>query len=137
MRIRELDGLRGLAVLAVINCHYFVWLPVLGSVYGWLGVDLFFVLSGFLITSILLGLRGRDHYFSIFYSRRVLRIFPPYYLGLLVYSVASLAMGMPGTFGLWSPYIFYYVSLYLHAPMPLHETPGGVPLAVSFGLTVL
>jgi len=137
MRIKELDGLRGIAVLAVIDCHYLVWFPALGSSYGWLGVDLFFVLSGFLITSILLGLRSRKDYFAIFYSRRALRIFPPYYLGLLFYFVVSLIRGLPGTLGLWSPYLFYYVSLNLHDAVPKSEVSGGVPLAVSFGLTVL
>src|SRR5579862_1986494 len=115
VRIKELDGLRGIAVLAVIDLHYLGWLPIAGSAYGWLGVDLFFVLSGFLITSILVGLRGKEHYFKVFYSRRALRIFPPYFLGLLVYLGVSFALGMPGTFRLWSQYVFYYTSLYPHS----------------------
>ncbi len=136
-RIKELDGLRGVAVLAVIDCHYLVWYPAVGSHYGWLGVDIFFVLSGFLITSILVELRDREHYFKSFYSRRALRIFPSYYLGIFVYLAVSFALGKPGTFGLWSQYIFYYVSLYLHKPMPLIGRPLGVPIAAGFGLTVL
>ncbi len=136
MRIRELDGLRGLAVLAVIDCHYLSWFPALGSAYGWLGVDLFFVLSGFLISSILLELREKEHYFKIFYARRALRIFPPYYLGIVVYLSISIALGMPGTLRIWTQYIFYYVSLLTH-PIPLVGTRRGVPLAVSLGLIVL
>lgn len=136
MRIRELDGLRGIAVLAVIDRHYFDWYPRTGSAYGWLGVDLFFVLSGFLITSILLGLREKEHYFKIFYARRALRIFPPYFLGLLVYIGVSIGMGKPGTWGLWLQYVFYYTSLFVGEPSQLRAIPPVLPLVVAGGLMV-
>ena len=137
MRIKELDGLRGIAVLAVIVYHYFPWLPITGSAYGWLGVDLFFVLSGFLITSILLGLREQEHYFTIFYSRRILRVFPPYYLGLAVYMAVCAVQGRMGAFALWLPYLFYYTSLYVHDPMQVHGVTQDLPTAVVHGLGVL
>lgn len=90
-----LDGLRGLAILMVM-LHHFEWLLparsalgnlVKGIMYtGWSGVDLFFVLSGFLITGILIDTRDSVNYFSSFYVRRMLRIFPLYYsvLGSIV-----------------------------------------------------
>lgn len=68
----ELDGLRALAVLAVIFFH--LHLPYCSL--GWGGVYLFFVLSGFLITGILLETKENKHYLRTFYIRRTLRIFP-------------------------------------------------------------
>ena len=88
-----LDGLRGVAVLLVLLFHFLhidgeggaVERTLLGaSRAGWAGVDLFFVLSGFLITGILLDARGATGYFKAFYARRVLRIFPLYYAYLAV-----------------------------------------------------
>jgi peptidoglycan/LPS O-acetylase OafA/YrhL len=137
MRIKELDGLRGIAVLAVISEHYLAWVPAVGSRYGWLGVDLFFILSGFLITSILLELRDKERYFSVFYARRALRIFPPYFLGLLVYLGYSIEQGRPGTWGLWLQYVFYYTSLFVGQPPALIATPPPVPFVVVLGLAVL
>lgn len=136
-RIKELDGLRGIAVLAVISEHYLAWLPQAGAGYGWLGVDLFFVLSGFLITSILIELRGRERYFSVFYARRALRIFPPYFLGILVYLAASIAAGKPGSVSLWLRYIFYWSSLGIGLPPDLNYDLNFVPHAVILGLSVL
>jgi peptidoglycan/LPS O-acetylase OafA/YrhL len=91
-----LDGIRGLAILLVLLCHLTMyggehrfdgWIDYLAW-WGAIGVDLFFVLSGYLITGILVDARGRPGYFKNFYARRVLRIFPLYYavvaLSLLV-----------------------------------------------------
>lgn len=96
-----LDGVRGLAILFVIAFHARVAfsstaeIPYLGFRIlglGWSGVDLFFVLSGFLITGILLDSREAPHYFRTFYIRRVLRIFPLYFAYLfLILVVARLA----------------------------------------------
>ncbi len=92
-----LDGLRGVAVLMVLAFHFLhidgeggpaerAILSASGT--GWAGVDLFFVLSGFLITGILLDARGGSGYFRAFYARRVLRIFPLYYAYLAVLFLA-------------------------------------------------
>jgi peptidoglycan/LPS O-acetylase OafA/YrhL len=83
--ILALDGLRGIAVVCVFIFHSIGPLitPMGPIAYmGWLGVDLFFVLSGFLITSILLQARDAENYYKVFYARRALRILPLYYLAL-------------------------------------------------------
>jgi peptidoglycan/LPS O-acetylase OafA/YrhL len=82
-RIKELDGLRAIAILGVLICHFarqYHGLYMLKL--GWAGVDLFFGISGFLITGILIGLRGGRSPYKTFYWRRALRIFPPYYAAL-------------------------------------------------------
>jgi peptidoglycan/LPS O-acetylase OafA/YrhL len=88
-RVRELDGLRVFAVLAVIAVHYRPpFRPSLDFLsVGWAGVDLFFVISGYLITTILFSLRGTPRPYRVFYWRRMLRIFPPYYLVLFILTV--------------------------------------------------
>jgi peptidoglycan/LPS O-acetylase OafA/YrhL len=78
MRTSRLDGLRGVAIVAVV-LHHHAFIEI-----GWAGVDLFFVLSGFLITRILWNTRGRSDYWSTFYRKRALRILPPLLLLLLV-----------------------------------------------------
>jgi peptidoglycan/LPS O-acetylase OafA/YrhL len=85
-RVPELDGLRGVAVLLVL-IHNTCMSPSLHLgllvTNGWMGVDLFFVLSGFLITGILRDSRRSEGYFKRFYARRCLRIWPLYYSVLL------------------------------------------------------
>ena len=88
-RIKELDGLRAIAIFLVLGCHYEGFSRLAQSVpeFGWIGVDLFFSLSGYLITTILLGLRGRPRPYRTFYSRRLIRILPPYLAVLAVVGV--------------------------------------------------
>jgi peptidoglycan/LPS O-acetylase OafA/YrhL len=95
-----LDGVRGLAILMVLLFHFVgntvatnrIERAIIGVTnYGSYGVELFFVLSGFLITGILYDARNKPHYFRNFYMRRVLRIFPLYYGVLaLVFFIAPL-----------------------------------------------
>ncbi len=99
-RMPELDSLRGVAILLVVFCHGYFWscgVTGLGTVAkafveitraGWLGVNLFFVLSGFLITGILVDSRHKEGYFRRFYARRALRILPAYFAILLVVLVS-------------------------------------------------
>jgi peptidoglycan/LPS O-acetylase OafA/YrhL len=97
--IPEFDGLRGIAVLLVVLYHFSFWLEEgpapLKALHmlltpGWTGVDLFFILSGCLITGILIDQKGTAGYFRRFYIRRARRIAPVYYLALLVcFTVAS------------------------------------------------
>ncbi|HLK47482.1 MAG TPA: acyltransferase [Bryobacteraceae bacterium] len=82
-RILQLDAVRGIAVLLVVlhNTAGKSPIPLIRPLIesGWMGVDLFFVLSGFLITGILLETRDSQAYFTNFYARRCLRIWPLYY----------------------------------------------------------
>ncbi len=104
-RIPALDGIRGLAVLLILWTHFGVggditYPGLAGKIFfgvrtiGWAGVDLFFVLSGFLITGILCNARENPHYFRNFYMRRTLRIFPLYFGVLLaVFVILPLVRG--------------------------------------------
>lgn len=106
----ELDGIRGLAISMVLIAHgvdflrivpgkgepgFSTWgkLALQVGLQGWGGVDLFFTLSGFLITGILLRARSKPNYFSSFYARRALRIFPIYYFALVAFLLVAHVSG--------------------------------------------
>jgi peptidoglycan/LPS O-acetylase OafA/YrhL len=94
-RIKEIDGLRFLAISAVFLVHFRpapIYKFDLMSL-GWAGVDLFFAISGFLITGILISLRGQEHPFRTFYWRRTLRILPPYYAAFGITILLALTHG--------------------------------------------
>jgi peptidoglycan/LPS O-acetylase OafA/YrhL len=88
--VPSLDGVRGVAILLVMLCHFSFAepLPIRGLHFALntlsTGVDLFFVLSGFLITGILLDSKETENYYRNFYARRILRIFPLYYLAVVL-----------------------------------------------------
>jgi peptidoglycan/LPS O-acetylase OafA/YrhL len=103
----ELDFIRGIAILMIILYHGFYWIVVnygklsefhdigkliiLSTKGGWLGVHLFFVLSGFLITGILLESKKRPDYYKRFYFRRALRILPAYFTILFLLWILGIA----------------------------------------------
>ena len=106
-RILELDGLRAFAILAVFLYH--VW----GFPLSWMGVDIFFVLSGFLITGVLLERKLKPDYFSRFYRRRARRILVPYYLLLVLSSVL---------FGVtWMKQWYWYIFFASNVPSAFHS----------------
>ena len=124
--IPELDGLRGLAIGSVLlyHCHerlHSSHLDVIAQ-WGWVGVNLFFVLSGFLITGIILDSRDDPHFFRNFYARRGLRIWPMYVLVLLLnYFVVPLVFGSfwwavhEVRYAPWLHYIFFVQNLFFLA----------------------
>ena len=100
----SLDGVRAISVLLVMSHHFGL------NAWGHVGVDIFFVLSGFLITTILIGQRHQKlgHYLSVFYQRRALRIFPLYYGYVLVLAVSFLLWCRPLGFDTNWPYLITY-----------------------------
>lgn len=122
-RLPQLDGLRGLAILMVFVSHAYE------SVLLWSGVDLFFVLSGFLITGILIEQRSRyllTGYLIRFYKRRARRILPPY---ILVLCVISLLFGIH-----WMRH--WYLFLFLMNTSNFFQIIRPLPLVVLWSLAV-
>ena len=123
-KLVALDGVRGLAIVAVMLTHISLQQVALSPMLrgsfalGWSGVDLFFVLSGFLITGILLDTRQCANYFRSFYARRVLRIFPLYYgfltFALLVFPYVVSPDYMPAPSHRWL-YVCYVANWLPHA----------------------
>jgi peptidoglycan/LPS O-acetylase OafA/YrhL len=101
--IKSLDGLRGIAVLCVVLFHFFpregagALTPFVSS--GWAGVDLFFVLSGYLITRELYAYRTSENFCRVFYAKRVLRLLPLYYFIFLVGAALTPLLGIQWKIG--------------------------------------
>lgn len=99
-RIVQLDGLRGIAIGLVLLFHLNLLAPTgiravsTALLFGWSGVDLFFILSGFLIGGILIDNRDSENYFVAFYARRFFRIIPIYYLIVATYFAFYLVSGL-------------------------------------------
>ena len=104
--IRSLDGVRALAILLVMLFHFYYVLEI-----GWIGVQIFFVLSGYLITKILISSKEKANlngYLKRFYWRRTVRIFPLYYTYLFIVTLIFLITGKPGNFGDTAAYLYTY-----------------------------
>jgi len=142
-RVRELDGLRGIAILLVLIWHYVIvpadtvpgsklaYLFALGRL-TWSGVDLFFVLSGFLIGGILLDAKDSTNYFSVFYRRRFFRILPLYAVVLvIVWATHGNAWLKADLLPWWS-----YVTLTQNFVMAVRNTLGGNALAITWSLAI-
>ena len=141
-RIPEIDGLRALAALSVFAFHIFGSPAIVRfSRAGWVGVDLFFVISGYLITTILLGARSGPGYFKNFYMRRTLRIFPPYYLffGICLFA-ALLSRDYHLSGRLWLSFALYGTSLAVVQPWfgaAISHLPGPVrAMEVTWSLSI-
>jgi peptidoglycan/LPS O-acetylase OafA/YrhL len=150
-RVPELDGLRGAAILLVLVWHYAVSpsSPAPGTLgaylkqalsLSWSGVDLFFVLSGFLIGGILMEHRDSPRYWSTFFVRRACRILPPYAV-VVASSVAAVLVAMKGlpaiawtlegSVPLWS-----YVIFVQNFVMAQQSTFGSEWLSVTWSLAI-
>jgi peptidoglycan/LPS O-acetylase OafA/YrhL len=151
-RVPELDGLRGLAIAFVLVWHLFVvgiphapdsWSGRIayGFRWTWSGVDLFFVLSGFLIAGILMDVRASPTFFKTFYARRAFRIVPLYALVVAVYGVlaalAPLSLYLQRT-GLFTPAwpVWPYVSFLQNFWSARVDEWGPGALSVTWSLAV-
>jgi peptidoglycan/LPS O-acetylase OafA/YrhL len=129
----QLDGFRGVAILIVLIGHLITQpigfgIDILGPLPP-VGVDLFFVLSGFLITNVLLRTRGKEHFFTNFYARRVLRIAPLYFaLLIFMFAIANhrlVALTFDNQRLHWQVFALYLQNLYYRQPLK------GEPLALA------
>ena len=140
-RIRQLDAVRGLAIVLVILHNESSAFPSLHLerlfANGWMGVDLFFVLSGFLITGILVDTREAEGYFKNFYARRCLRIWP-LYASLIVFMFVIVPLVRPSetrtVFDKSSPWWAY--PLFLQNFLVANPTGAAGPLAVTWSLAI-
>jgi len=144
-RVRELDGIRGLAILLILILHYFVEIAptryALLFRLAWSGVDLFFVLSGFLIAGILLDARNSASYYKTFYLRRFYRIIPLYAIWLGIFVITVPAVGARGgpplteTFNAYIPLWTYFLFLQNFA-IAIKQGFGSYWMGITWSLAV-
>lgn len=109
-RVASLDGLRGIAILLVLCWHF---LPHYLLFPGWVGVDLFFVLSGYLITGRLLAAKGKPNFLSHFYRNRLLRIAPLYYALLITFLLFIRFVVSAKNLPLFEGYMLHWKSFFI------------------------
>jgi peptidoglycan/LPS O-acetylase OafA/YrhL len=131
--IPSIEGIRGYGFLVVFLAHYFgpeqfatsgrifFYPSLIESAIGTFAVPGFFAISGYLIGGILYDSRGKEGFFKVFYSRRILRVFPLYYLTLLAITFLDLFRGVPLDYHFWAHYI------YLQNLLPGYATQHGPP----------
>ncbi|MFT3780851.1 MAG: acyltransferase [Nibricoccus sp.] len=151
IRVPELDGIRGIAILFVLIWHY-VGVPLppsgvhlepdrvvpsfkLSLIIFRSGVDLFFVLSGFLITGILLDNRDSKSYYRTFYIRRLCRIFPLYYTVLMIFIIMK-GVGARGPLFDGTVPLTAYILMVQNYAMAALQTYGAAWLGVTWSLAV-
>jgi peptidoglycan/LPS O-acetylase OafA/YrhL len=140
-KIKEIDGLRAIAILLVVAWHYLgasdgpQSLPWRMFIFGRSGVDLFFVLSGYLITSILLNNRGSPNYFSAFYGRRAFRILPVYGVMLMIFFAGKCSGVGRNLFDGALPWWSYAIGLQ-NIWMSIDQTYGAIWLAGTWSLAI-
>jgi peptidoglycan/LPS O-acetylase OafA/YrhL len=144
--VPELDGVRGLAILLVLVWHYVIdqsrgSLVARAGALTWSGVDLFFVLSGFLLGSILIRHRGGERFYAAFYARRACRILPLYAVLLVLYVLADAWLKDPANQGhAWlfgRPMPFWtYATLTQNVAMSVADTSGAHFLGITWSLAV-
>jgi peptidoglycan/LPS O-acetylase OafA/YrhL len=118
-RIKELDSIRGLAALCIVFFHLWIQAPgILGT-----AVDLFFVLSGYLITSIILRNSLNDRFLLSFYLRRGLRIWPIYYLTLLAMVMIYPFLPPCGNLDDWAYYVTFTQEIARYKPVVAPSFP--------------
>ena len=154
MRMVELDGIRGLAILLVVIWHLFgnnqieglrpgSWQAhlFLSLSFTWSGVDLFFVLSGFLIGGILYDARNSESYYKTFYCRRMARIFPVYFVWFALFMIGVYFAGSTSSGPLRAIFndeipVWLYPLFLQNIAMTLHRNWGAMWIASTWSLAV-